>query len=315
MTRERRLAYFALLVTAIIWGVAPPVIKYTLRYITPTAFLLYRLLIASLIVAIPLCLKLIKQKPSSKTLLLYLFLGFLCTPLNLLLLFWGIQRTSSIDASLISIISPILVVLGGAIFLKERVMKTERIGIAVTLVGTILTVVQPIFEYPINFKQNLYGNFLVLLGTLVWVIFTLLTKKIHREKLDSFLLSGISFWIGVVVIYPLFFYERWVYIDFLKSAFLPTPSFYYLDPRALPGILFMAVFSSVIAYFAYVYGLTKIEASEATIFTYLQPLFSVPLAVVLLNEKITFPFIIGAVLITFGVFVCEFRQNRTKIIE
>ena len=294
MNKERRIAYLALLVSAIIWGVAPPVIKYTLKYITPTTFLFYRLLIASLIVVIPLLLKLIKQKPDLKTLLLYVFLGFLCTPLNLLLLFWGIERTSSIDASLISIISPILVILGGTLFLKERVTKIERIGITITVVGTILTVIQPIFDSSVNFQQNLYGNFLVLSGTFVWVIFTLLTKKVHREKLDSFLLTGISFLVGVVVIYPLFFSERGG----------------FLDQRALPGIFFMAIFSSVIAYFAYVYGLTKIEASEATVFTYLQPLFSVPLAVILLNERVTLPFIIGAALITLGVFVCEYRFKQ-----
>jgi len=71
--------------------------------------------------------------------------------------------------------------------------------------------------------------------------------------------------------------------------------------------LYMALLGSMVAYFTYIYGLAKIEASEATIFTYLQPLFAVPLAAVWLAEKITLLFLIGALLIGLGVFICEKR--------
>jgi len=87
MTKDRKTAYLALLTTAVIWGLAPPVIKYTLRFLSPVSFLFYRFLIASTLVTLPLLLKLKKAKPSKKDLLLYLFLGFLAGPLNLLLLF------------------------------------------------------------------------------------------------------------------------------------------------------------------------------------------------------------------------------------
>ena len=71
----------------------------------------------------------------------------------------------------------------------------------------------------------------------------------------------------------------------------------------------MAVFSSVVAYSAYTYGLKKIEASETSVFTYLQPLFAIPIAVIFLGEKLTIYLIIGAILITLGVFVCESRPS------
>lgn len=291
MSPERKKAYLALLIASIIWGLAPPVIKYTLQFISPVAFLFYRFLFASILVVIPLVLRWRKIKPSKKELLLYLFLGVLCSPLNLLLLFWGIARTTAIDASLISIISPILIVLGGSLFLKEKVTKIERIGIAITVIGAILTIIQPFLETK-AVGGNFSGNFLVFLGTLVWVVFTLLAKK--YRQLDPFLLTAISFLVGFFVLLPF-------------ARLSAGQAFSFPTTNAMLGVLFMAIFSSVVAYLAYSYGLAKIEASEATIFTYIQPLFAVPLAVIFLHEKLTLPFIIGALFITIGVFICEYR--------
>lgn len=307
MTRERKLAYAALLTTTVIWGFAPPIIKYTLNFVTPTVFLFYRFLFVSLILVIPLFFRFKSLEPQTLNLAKYLVLGFLGTPLTLMFLFDGIQRTTAIDASVISIISPILVVLGGAFFLKEKVTETERVGIVLTLLGTIITILQPLFETGLSFSQNLWGNTLVLFGTVTWASFTLLTKKEDQKKLDPLVLTASSFLLGTLVIFPLFLFERLSLNDYLKSVFIPTQSIFFIKPQAIFGILYMSILGSVVAYFTYIYGLTKIEASEATIFTYLQPLFAVPAAAIFLDEKITFPFLLGAFLIILGVFICEKR--------
>lgn len=288
MTKVRKLAYAALLTTAIIWGFAPPIIKYTLNFVTPVSFLFYRFLIATLILAIPLFLKLKKTKPKPLKIKKYLSLGFLGTPLTLSLLFIGIQKTTAIDASIIWIIAPILVVLGGAFLLKENVTKIEKIGIGLTLMGTLITIFQPLLESGVNFGGNIWGNALVFGGTCAWAGFTLLTKK---EKLDPFILSSSSFLVGALVMFP-FFLTRPVFA-------IPT--------QAVFGILYMAILGSVVAYSTYIYGVSKIEASEATVFTYLQPIFAVPASVIFLGEKITWAFLIGALLIGLGVFICEKR--------
>lgn len=294
---ERKLACLALLISAIIWGIAPPVIKNTLQYVSPVSFLFFRFLLASLFVLIPVIIKIKKTKPAKKEILFYLFLGFLCTPLNLLLLFWGINETTAINASLISIVSPILIILGGSIFLKEKVTRMELAGTALAVAGTLLTVVQPMLDSELNVSKNIIGNLLVLAGTFVWVIYTLMAKK--HQKFDSFLLIGLSFIVGLFTVAPLYFLE-------LKRLSIP---FFALNPKAFGGIAFMAIFSSIIAYWAYAYGLTKIEASETAIFTYLQPIFSIPISVIFLRESLTLPFLIGAILIVSGIVTCSQRKR------
>lgn len=292
MGEQKKTAFLALLAASIIWGIAPPVIKYTLGYISPFSFLFYRFLLSFAIVIVPFALRLNKIRPKIQDWRTYFLLGVLCAPLNLGFLFLGIQRTTAIDASLISIISPILIILGGAFFLKEQISQNEKIGILLALLGTVLTIIQPLLETKNSTRlNNIEGNFLVLLGTFAWVAFTLLAKK--NKRLDPFLLTGFSFLIGLVFTFPVFILEKTT-----------------LNVIALPGIIFMAVFSSVLAYFFYVFGLSKIEASEATVFTYLQPLFAVPISVIFLKEVLTLPFIFGAIFITLGVFICEFRFSK-----
>lgn len=288
MTKKRKRAYVALITTAVIWGFAPPIIKYTLGFISPISFLFYRFLIVALLLALPLIIRLKKVKLSFEKLKKYLFLGFLGTPLALILLFTGMAQTTAIDASLIWIMAPVLVILGGALFLKEQVTKKEQIGISLALAGTLITIIEPLLATGLSLSQHLWGNTLVFFGTAVWALFTLLTKK---EKLDPFVLSTSSFWVGLLAILPFF---------------LRQPSLTF-SPQAFFGVFYMAIFGSMVAYFTYIYGVSQIEASEATIFTYLQPLFAVPAAALFLGETITLPFLIGALLIGLGVFICEQR--------
>lgn len=294
MSKQRKLAYLALILAAFIWAVATPVIKYTLDFTPPLSFLYFRFLAASLIVAIPVCLKIIKIKPTKKDWLAYLLLGFLCTPLNLYLLFIGLQKTTAIDASLISITSPFLAAIGGALFLKENISKKERLGIGIAIFGTIFTIIQPLFQKAGQIGSHIEGNLLVFSGTLVWVIFILLVKKFRH--LDPFLISSFSFIIGLFCLFP---------FVALNTKYL------ILNTKAIPGILYMGIFSSAIAYFAHIYGLTKIEASEAEVFTYLQPFFAVPLSAIFLGEKITLPFLTGAFLIAIGVYLSSFSNRNS----
>ena len=77
----------------------------------------------------------------------------------------------------------------------------------------------------------------------------------------------------------------------------------------------MSLFGSIIAYFTYTYGFSLIEASEATLFTYLQPLFTAPLAVFWLKESVRPPFIIGAVFIALGVFLTEYKPKKMSNVK
>lgn len=313
MAPSRFKAYIVLLITAIIWGIASPVIKHTLQFIKPFPFLFWRFLITSL-VFLPIFVIYKKRKSiklSFRKIIKLSILGFLGTTLSLGLLFAGYQYTTAIDGSLIYSLAPLIVVVGGAIFLREEITKMEKIGTAIAFLGSIIIVIQPVLEGNIFAFKNTYGNLLVMASAISWAIYCLLVRKFEfKEKTDPLILTAIGFFAGLITITPLFFYERLALIDYLKSAYLPVQPLFYLNPVALPGILYMSLLSSVVAYFTYNLGYSLIEASEATIFDYLKPVFAAPVAILWLGEKITSAFLLGAGIIALGVFLTEYKPAR-----
>lgn len=84
----------------------------------------------------------------------------------------------------------------------------------------------------------------------------------------------------------------------------------YLQGYALLGLFFMIVLSGTIAYGLMQIALKSIDASEASLFSYLRPIFGVPLAFYLLNETIDHTMVIGAIIIIFGIIIAELYAKR-----
>jgi drug/metabolite transporter (DMT)-like permease len=72
----------------------------------------------------------------------------------------------------------------------------------------------------------------------------------------------------------------------------------------------MALLSGSLAYFLYQKAQKTIEASEATLFSYLSPLFAIPLAVFWLKEEITIFYLLGAVIVAIGVIIAESKRRK-----
>lgn len=297
-------AYFSLLLTSIIWGIASPVIKYTLSYIEPFAFLFWRFLITGL-VFLPILIIYLKKKKIKLTfakIRQLSALGFLGTTLSLGLLFLGYKYTTAVDGALIYSTAPIIVIIGGALFLTETITKQERWGAFIAFLGSIVTVSQPILEGQALALTNLAGNLLVFCSAVVWAVYCLWLRKTEtEEKTDPLVLTALGFFSGLITIIPFFLWENSI-----------THQQLIINHSALPGIFYMSLFSSIIAYFSYNLGYSLIEASEAVLFDYLKPLFAVPLAAIWLKEPITLSFLAGAALIALGVFLTEYKPQKNS---
>jgi len=298
MPKKRLTAYLLLTLTAAIWGVAGPVIKATLAYIPPFTFLFWRFLLATTIF-IPIFIFFFKkEKETLKSILPIVPIGFLGIPLCLSFVFLGFERTTALDGTIIAALAPIFIVLGGVFFLKEKVTKLETLGLVVAIAGSVVMVSQPLLEGGGFARRNLLGNIFIILSDIVWAGYVIASKK-EFKKHSPFVITAVSFFTGLVTIFP---------VALLEQLYLPTQSLFYLNPAGLWGLLYMAIFSSVIAYFAFESGLRLIEASEATLFAYLQPIFAAPLAIFWLKESVTRPFLIGAGIIIIGVFLTEYKR-------
>ncbi|MBU0569382.1 DMT family transporter [Patescibacteria group bacterium] len=301
MSYHRKRAYLYLVIVAIIWGVASPIIKFTLGGIDPLPFLTYRFAIAASFSIAFFAIKGIKLSRLKKNLPLIILYGLLAFPIALGTLFVGLDKSTVLDVTIINTIGPLVVALGGAYFFKEHITKREKIGIAIVVIGGALNALAPILVN--NSNARLTGNLFIIAFLLSDSTATLLAKKIVKKKISPLTLTNLGFIVGAVTIIPFALLTQGA--ENLITSIIYLPFKYHL------GVWYMALISGTLAYFLYVAGQKSIEVSEAVLFNYLQPIFTIPLAIFWLGETITPTFIIGAVLITAGIVIAE-RKTISK---
>lgn len=288
LPKTRFKAFSYLLLNAALWGFSVPVIKYSLDFISPSLFLFSRYVLATLIF-FPIFLLYRTKNHRHINYRKTIFLALLGTPLVLLPLFYGLKATTSIEASILESSSPIFVILGSLVYLKETVSKKEWSGILIALAGTLLLAAQPFFSGSTLSSLSVRGNLLTILADIIWAAFLILSKK---DRIDPIVLSFFSFLVSIPFFLLLVLYEHTGFV---------------VDSRAVPGIIYMAIGGSIIAFWAYQEGQKLIHASEAAIFTYLKPAFSIPLSIIWLREPLTPLTMIATMVIISGVYLSEKR--------
>lgn len=300
MSKARMKAYFALIMVAAIWGIASPVIKYTLEGFSPIMFLTYRFAISSVIAIVTFSFAGWHLPKNTFTFLKVILYGLLTSTVSLGLLFFGINNTTVLDSALITLVVPLAVTEAGVRFLHEHVTKRERIGIAIALLGTVLTVLEPIAQNG-EAGSRLLGNLLLLGYVGVTVFATVLGKRLLRLEVRPLTLTNFSFILGFLTLLPF--------------AALSASTFSFSDVKLSyhMGVLYMALFSGSLAYYLSNKAQKTIEIGEQSLFSYLNPLFSIPLAVFWLGETITPLFIAGSVVVTAGVIIAETKKKIFNI--
>ena len=299
MSKKRRLAYIALIANALIWGAALPIVKPALDTLSPLQFLFARFALAA-----PLSLPfLFFVSRASFTLIKRHFvkilaLEFVGTPILLAILYSGLAKTSAIEASLIGATSPIFTILGGVIFLKEKETKRELRGLGIALAGTMLLALEPVISSSSTLTLSHFsGNMLIVLQNVLWAAYLIIAKRLYKG-ISKLALSALSYWIGLVSFAS--------YLFFTSS--LPPLSL-FASPAIIFPVLYMALPGGIIALALYLYGQDKIEASEASLFTYIHGAVALPAAYFLLRELPSPIEVIAALVIVLGVLLAEHKYR------
>ncbi len=302
---HRLTAYLLMLVVSITWGVAAPVIKFTLSYFPPLIFLTYRFAISSLVALAYFGTgrNHLPRKPGN-----WWHIGlysFFAVTLGLGILFLGADKTTSLSVGLLSTVAPIMIVAAGALFLRERVTLREKVGITIALLGTLVTVSAPLFSDHGGLNWgSLEGNLLVVLSMVFDVAAGILAKVIVREHTKPATLTHLSFVVGLLTIGPLAF--------FFHGGKTVVASIVAAPVAGHMGVLYMALLSGTLAYTLRNRAIKTIEVGEAALFAYLYPLWAAPLAVLWLGEKITTPFLVGGLIIALGVVIAEHKKHQLR---
>lgn len=295
---KKPIPYLALILAHAIWGINFVVAKVTLQEFPPMSLAFLRFALASLLLAPFFLAQTKKVKIDKADLPKLITIGLFVITLNITFFFEGIKRTSVVDASVLTLIIPMLSVLLGWWFLKEKVFLVNLLGIALGLAGALVIVGLPqAFTGAIS-SQALTGNLFIVLAATSWVIGATISKKVLK-KYPSLVVTAIAFLVGMV------------------SMIIPASIEYVQNPTWISqvtilgvlGLAFMTLLSSISAYFLFEWGLSNTSIIVADLFQYIEPFVATALAVLILGEKISSPFVIGGALVLIGAYLGTFAKE------
>lgn len=280
-----------------VWGLAAPLVKPALAFISPEKFLFYRFLIASLLCVPVLVWTFKSRKWKTEEIIKVAGLELVGTTLILWMIYRALALTSAIETSLIYSTSPLFVTLAGIIFLKERETKKEWRGLLIALAGTVIITAEPLLSGQKIGGGSATGNILILIQNLIWAGYLVAAKKVYR-KLPKIGVTAISFWVGMAT----FFLLSWPQGNPLGSLTADLQL-----PAVQLAVWYMAILGSIIGATTYLIGQNLIEVSEATVFTYAQAVVAVPAAMWWLGEGLSPVGLIGIAIVAVGVYLTEKR--------
>lgn len=282
----------SLVLMALLWGVNFSVVKFGTSVIDPLAYNAARLVLAAIVLLIVVALS-GAARPSRSTIGALLALGVLGNGVYQFFFVEGITRTSASDAALVVAASPVFTAIIGKLRGVERIARKGVIGILLSVAG-IACVVLGTTQSGAG-ESSLFGDLLVLFGSLAWSIYSVLlkpyTERVTGMQLSAFTMLGGSIPLALVA-WPQISSAHWTALSFAGWS----------------SIVYSGIGSLVIAYYFFYRGIRVIGPTRTTMYSNLQPIIAVLVAWIMLSERPTIWQCIGAAAIMGGLLLTRSRE-------
>lgn len=295
-------ASIALLV--VVWAVNFIAAKIGLRHLPPLALASFRVVLAGavMIPAYLLCSRLPAfaeaKEARSRGLALhdfwtFLYLGFFGVSVNQMCFTIGLHYTSVSHAAVIVGIGPIYTLVLAVLFKLEAATFRKASGMVVAFAGILVLASENGIS---THSPSLLGDAITMTGSLGFAVYVVLGKRV-AGKYDTLTMTAFNHFAGALLILPLALYEA--------RTLSASASWSRVPWQGWTAMLYMAVFSSALAYVFYFWLLRYLEASQLTAFTYLLPVLATILGIVWLGEKGSWGQVFGGVLALGGLYWIE----------
>ncbi len=287
MKNKNVLAWFLLLLLALIWGSSPIMIKKALVQLGPFEIGALRLSLASLVL-MPFLLKSLNEIKKKDYFILFIS-GIVGNVIPYFLYPIAQTQIDSATSGVLTSLTPFFALIIGVIFYKLKATKNNIIGLCIGFLGTSILIL--FSNSSEGFSADLYGLFVVA-ATLLYGI-NLNLVKYHLKHLKPITITAFS----IVSILPITLYILFAHTEF--PSHLKLVNEYLLE---FGYVFVLGVLGTSIATLIF-YNLIKIKDTVfASMVTYLMPIVAIGFGV-LDGEKINLIQLFGMLLVLLGVFI------------
>jgi drug/metabolite transporter (DMT)-like permease len=201
------------------------------------------------------------------------------------LVYLGLKSTTTVNAILLNSSLPLFIVACSWILERERSTPQQVGGMLVSLTGILVILARGEPASLLGFEVHA-GDLWILLAMPVWGVYSVLLKRRPPE------LGGVSF---------LFLISALGTLLLVPAAVLAPPR--WPGTQTALGVLYIAVFASIIAFICWNRGVEIVGANAAGFTLHLLPLFGTVLAILFLDEAFQAFHAVGFATILAGVIV------------
>jgi drug/metabolite transporter (DMT)-like permease len=220
----------------------------------------------------------------------FFYLGLFGVVINQMCFAIGLNHTSVSHGAVIVGMAPIYTLALAVIFRLEKATFRKLFGIALAFAGIAVLAAE---HGMTKHSASLQGDAIMMAGAIGFAVYSVLGKRV-ADRYDALTMTAFNHFTGAVVVLPVVLYQvRWLLID-ERWRQIPWQSW--------TSVLYMAVFSSAVAYVLYFWLLKYLHASQLAAFTYLLPIVATILGIVWLGERGTWMEIVGGALALAGVY-------------
>ncbi|NJN78382.1 MAG: EamA family transporter [Saprospiraceae bacterium] len=277
-------AHIALFLVSLIYASNYTIAKEVMpNYLNPEAIVFARILTGFIVfglLTIPKPERI--EKSDYKRLILC---GITGAGINMLTFFKGLNLTTPINASLIMLLVPIIVLIASAIYLKETITNIKIIGIFMGIIGAGFLVTYG-RSFSLN-SQGLLGDLFIVINATSYSIYLVLIKNLMRKYNTMTVLKWV-FTFGLIFIFP------FTITDFVNAEWTEIPANIWF------AIAFILIGVTILTYFFNAYALQFVNASVVSIYIYLQPLLASIIALSFGKDHLDFTKIVAIYFDIFG---------------
>lgn len=214
---------------------------------------------------------------------------------NQILFFEGLNLTTPINASIIMLIVPILVMIFSKLLLSEQITANKVIGIIIGLVGaTLLILAGGKFSFR---SETFTGNLIVFINAASFGFYLVLVKPMMIR------------YRAITVMRWLFLFGLLYVTPFCIGPFLST-DFAAIPTRFWFSLLYVIIGTTIIAYILFNYSLKFVSPVVSSSYLYLQPVIASLVAISIGMDILSWREGVAAAMVFVGVYFVSIRKNK-----